>query len=461
MSMSLSVILLAAGKARRMSGAKTKALYELGGEPLIFHVVRELQKLQVAQIHIVVGFGGEQVQAAILDRFTELDNIHWHRQAEQLGTAHAVSQALPAINPDDRVIVSYTDMPFINEANYRVLLDLQQYDLAFMSAALKDPSGYGRVLRSDAGSILRIIEEADAAVGERKIEEVNIGIMTAQAQTLTKLIKKVKNENKQQEYYLTDCIQIAVDEGLSVGVFALEETWRAAGINTPRQYTEAERLLQRMRVSKLIEKGALVQDANRLDVRGEVRLGRGVVFGVGVVLEGEIELGDNVKMEDYTVIKDVFIAADTVVRSFSHIEGARIGKRCIVGPYARIRPDTRIGDDSRVGNFVEIKRTTAANHTKINHLSYIGDSDIGSKVNIGAGTITCNYDGVDKHRTVIGDGVFVGSDTQIIAPVTIGSNATIGAGSTITHDVPADELTLSRSKQTVVKGWKRPTKKPK
>ena len=460
--MSLSVILLAAGKARRMGGTKPKALYELGGEPLIFHVLRELQKLDALQLHIVIGFGEEQVRAAVSNRFKKLDNIHWHRQTEQLGTAHAVSQALPAIDPSEQVMVSYTDMPFINEVNYRALLDLrQQYDLAFMSAALKDPSGYGRVLYSDAGGILRIIEEADASVGERKIEEVNIGIMTARAQTLNELIKKVENNNNQQEYYLTDCIRIAVDGGLNVGTSRLEETWRATGINTPLQYTMAERLLQRVRVSELIEKGAIVRDAKRLDVRGEVQIGSGVVFDIGVVLEGRIELGDDVKIEAYSVVKNTSIAAHTVVRSFSHIEGVRIGKRCIVGPYARVRPDTSIGDDNRIGNFVEIKKTTTGTHTKINHLSYIGDGDIGSKVNIGAGTITCNYDGAYKHRTIIGDDVFVGSDTQIIAPVEIASNATIGAGSTITHDVPADELTLSRCKQTTVKGWKRPTDKSK
>ena len=445
-----------------MGGTRPKALYELGGEPLIFHVIRELRKLQTAQLHIVAGFGGKQVQEAVSKHFGESDNIHWHQQAEQLGTAHAVSSALPVIAPDDQVLISYTDMPFIDASSYQMLLDMQkQHDIAFMSASLKDPTGYGRVLRTDTGNIMRIIEETDASPDERKIEEVNIGIMRAQARTLSQLIKKVKTDNKQQEYYLTDCIQIAADESLSIGVYELKEAWRASGINTPRQYTAAERLLQRVRVSELMENGAIVQDADRLDVRAAVQLGQGVAFDVGVILEGEIELGDDVKIEAYSVLKNVSIAAGTVIRCFSHIEGARIGKRCIVGPYARVRPDTSIGDDSRVGNFVEIKQTATGDHTKINHLSYIGDSDIGSKVNIGAGTITCNYDGINKHRTIIGDNVFVGSDTQIIAPVEVGSNATIGAGSTITHDVPADELTLSRCKQTTIKGWRRPTKKSK
>ena len=458
--MSLSIVLLAAGKARRMGGTKPKALCELGGEPLICHVIRELRKLPSAQLHIVVGFGSEQVREAVSDHFVGLDNVHWHQQDKQLGTAHAVSQALPAIASDDQVLVSYTDMPFVDAANYQMLLALQaQHELAFMTTQLEDPTGYGRVLRADDGRIMRIVEEADASPDERKVEEVNIGIMTAQAQTLSKLIQKVANDNRQQEYYLTDCIQIAVDEDLSIGVGGLRETWQALGINTPRQYTVAERLLQRIRVVELIENGAIVQDADRLDVRSAaVQLGKGVIFDVGVILEGEIKLGDDVKVEAYSVLKNVSIAAGTVVRSFSHIEGAHIGKCCIVGPYARVRPDTRIGDNNRVGNFVEIKQTTTGNHAKINHLSYIGDSEVGSKVNVGAGTITCNYDGADKHRTVIGDNVFIGSDTQIIAPIEIGSNATIGAGSTITHDVPADELTLSRCKQTTVKGWRRPTK---
>ena len=459
--MSLSIVLLAAGKARRMGGTKPKALCELGGEPLIFHVLRELQKLPSAQLHIVVGFGGEQVRETVFNRFSELNSVHWHQQDEQLGTAHAVSQALPAIAPDDQVLVSYTDMPFIDASSYQMLLALQvQYEMAFMTTQLKDPMGYGRVLRGDDGRIMRIVEEVDASPDERKVEEVNIGIMTAQAQTLSKLIKKVANDNKQQEYYLTDCIQIAVAEDIDVGVCGLKETWQVHGINTPRQYTVAERLLQQMRVSGLIENGAIVQDADRLDVRSEtVQLGRGVSFDVGVILEGEIDLGDDVRIEAYSVLKNVSIAAGTIVRSFSHIEGARIGKCCIVGPYARIRPDTRIGDNNRIGNFVEIKQTTTGDDSKINHLSYVGDSKIGSEVNVGAGTITCNYDGVNKHHTVIGDNVFIGSDTQIIAPIEIGSNATIGAGSTITHDVPADELTLSRCKQTTVKGWRRPTKK--
>ena len=394
------------------------------------------------------------------DHFVGLDNVHWHQQDKQFGTAHAVSQALPAIASDDQVLVSYTDMPFVDAANYQMLLALQaQHELAFMATQLKDPTGYGRVLRADDGRVMRIVEEADASPDERKVEEVNIGILTAQAQTLSKLIQKVANDNSQQEYYLTDCIQIAVDEDLSIGVGGLRETWQALGINTPRQYTVAERLLQRIRVAGLIENGAIVQDADRLDVRSAaVQLGKGVIFDVGVILEGEIKLGDDVKVEAYSVLKNVSIASGTVVRSFSHIEGAHIGKCCIVGPYARVRPDTQIGNNNRIGNFVEIKQTTTGNHAKINHLSYIGDSEVGSKVNIGAGTITCNYDGADKHRTVIGDNVFIGSDTQIIAPIEIGSNATIGAGSTITHDVPADELTLSRCKQTTVKGWRRPTK---
>ena len=444
-----------------MGGTKPKALCELGGEPLIFHVIRELRKLPLAQLHIVVGFDGEQVREAVSNRFVELDNVHWHQQSEQLGTAHAVSQALPAVAPDDQVLVSYTDMPFVDTSNYQMLLALEaQHELAFMATRLKDPAGYGRVLRTDDGRVMRIVEEADASPDERKVEEVNIGIMTAQAQTLSRLIQKVANNNKQQEYYLTDCIQIAVDEDLSIGVAELKETWQAFGINTPRQYTAAERLLQRIRVSELIEDGAIVQDADRLDVRSvTIQLGKGVIFDVGVILEGEIKLGDDVKVEAYSVLKNVSIAAGTVVRSFSHIEGAQIGKGCTVGPYARVRPDTQIGDNNRIGNFVEIKQTTTGNHAKINHLSYMGDSEIGSKVNIGAGTITCNYDGADKHRTVIGDNVFIGSDTQIIAPIEIGSNATIGAGSTITHDAPADELTLSRCKQTTVKGWRRPTKK--
>ena len=459
--MSLSIILLAAGKARRMGGTKPKALCELGGEPLISHVLRELRKLPSAQLHIVVGFGGEQVREAVFNRFPGLDNVHWHQQAEQLGTAHAVSQALPAIALNDQVLVSYTDMPFVDASSYQILLALQaQHELAFMTTQLKDPTGYGRVLRTDDGKVMRIVEEADASPDERKVEEVNIGIVTAQAQTLSKLIQKVTNDNKQHEYYLTDCMQIAVNEDLNIGICGLKETWQAFGINTPRQYTAAERLLQRIRVSELIKNGAIVQDADRLDVRSAaVQLGKGVIFDVGVILEGEIKLGDDVKIEAYSVLKNTSIEAGTVVRSFSHIEGAHVGKCCIVGPYARVRPNTRIGDNNRIGNFVEIKQTTTGNDSKVNHLSYMGDSEIGSKVNIGAGTITCNYDGADKHRTVIGDNVFIGSDTQIIAPIEIGSNATIGAGSTITHDVPADELTLSRCKQTTVKGWRRPTKK--
>lgn len=461
--MKLSVVILAAGKGKRMGEhSKPKALYELGGEPLIAHVIRSTLWLQPQSIHIVVGYQATPIKDIVSGLFPDTDNLLWHQQNEQLGTADAVACALPAIADDQQVLVAYADMPLIATENYHALLNFQKdHDLAFMSSQLDDPSGYGRVVRAADDSILAIVEETDASLDESAIDEVNIGVLTAKAQTLAELIKEVGNNNQQKEYYLTDCVRIAVDKGMSVSAFELAESWQAAGVNTPQEYELAERLLQYERATLLMEQGAIVKDATRLDVRGNVKLGQDVVLDVGVVLEGEVELGDGVMVAAYTILKNTSIGAGTTVNPFTLVEGARIGQRCKIGPYARIRPDTTIGDDNSVGNFVEIKKSATQDHTKINHLSYIGDSQIGAEVNIGAGVITCNYDGAEKHRTTIGNDVFIGSGTQIVAPVHIADGATVGAGSTITQDAPANQLTLSRTKQSTVKSWRRPDKKAK
>ena len=460
--MKFSVIILAAGKGKRMGrNDRPKALYELGGEPLIAHVIRATRLLQPEHIHLVVGHQSAQIKDAVGALFADMDNLSWHQQDEQLGTAHAVACALPDIAPQQPTLVAYADMPLIDTQSYRQLLDFQQdYDLAFMSAQLIDPAGYGRVVRTAEGQIAAIVEEADASESEQAISEINIGVVAGKAGTLTELIGNVGNDNHQKEYYLTDCVQLAVNQGLNVSAYELKATWQTIGVNTPQQYERAERLLQHARATALMQQGAIVKDARRLDVRGGVKLGQGVTLDIGVILEGQVELGDGVEISAYTILKDVSIAAGTKVRAFTLIEGARIGRDCTIGPYARIRPGSDIGDDNKIGNFVEVKKSKTGSHSKVNHLSYIGDSQIGSQVNVGAGVITCNYDGAEKHQTTIGDDVFIGSGTQIVAPVHIADKATIGAGSTITQDAPADKLTLSRTKQATVQGWQRPTKKP-
>lgn len=451
----IATIILAAGKGTRMPSKRPKALYEIAGMPMIAHVLSEVCALGNITPHIVVGYRAQQVK----DAFT-LDTAQWHTQDPQLGTAHAVACALDHIKDDDTVLVTYTDMPLLKSSVYQEMLDkTNDQNFVVLTTHLPDPHGYGRIVRNDNHQAIAIVEEADANAEQKQINEVNVGVVTAKAKTLKALIQEVSNDNKPQEYYLTDCLGIASDKGVPVVCVVLQDPQQARGVNSGIEAQHAERILQKQ-IATTLAKRASVKDINRIDIRGEVQVGTDISFDIGVILEGKVVIGSGTKIGPYTVIKNAVIGSNSHIKAFSHIEDSKIGNHCSIGPYARLRPETVIDDGAQIGNFVEIKKSHIGTQTKINHLSYIGDSEVGKDTNIGAGTITCNYDGANKHKTIIEDGVFIGSDTQIIAPVTIGKGATIGAGSTITHDAQANALTLSRSEQKTVKGWKRPQKNP-
>ena len=453
--MKLSVVILAAGEGTRMGASGPKVLCDLGGSPLLGHVIGAARQLAPDAVHVVVGHGADAVRAAF-----DGGGLVWHEQREQRGTAHAVACALPALPDDGVALITYGDMPLIYPDTYRgVLADLERGDVSLLTARIGIATGYGRILRDERGEITGIVEEGDATPQQRTVTEANLGVMAAKAPVLRDAIAEVGCDNSQREFYLTDCVAVAVARGLRVVGREVADITEARGVNSRMQLESAERMLQNRRVYALMAAGAGVRDASRLDVRGDVTLGGGVLFDVGVVLEGGVVLGDDVKVGAYSLLRDVAIGAGTVIEPFSLIDGARIGARCRIGPYARIRPQTVLADEVGIGNFVEVKKSEIGAAAKINHLSYIGDSEIGAATNVGAGVITCNYDGADKHRTVIGDDVFVGSNSQIVAPVTIGDGATIGAGSTITRDAEAGALTLSRGEQKTVKGWRRPRKK--
>ena len=455
--MKFSAIILAAGKGTRMGASGPKVLCDLGGSPLLGHVIGAVRRLAPSAVHVVVGHDADAVRAAF-----DGDDLVWHEQREQRGTAHAVSCALPALPGDDVALIAYGDMPLLGLDTYRgVLAGLAHADVSLLTAERVIATGYGRILRDGRGEITGIVEEGDATPEQRALMEINLGVMAAKASLLRDMIAKVDCDNNQREYYLTDCVGIAVARGLRVVAHKVQNITEASGVNDRVQLESAERILQRRRVRALMAAGAGVRDANRLEVRGDVTLGANVLFDVGVVLEGGVVLGDGVTVGAYSTLRDVTVGAGSVIEPYSFIDGARIGARCRVGPYARIRPHTVLADEVGIGNFVEIKKSEIGAATKINHLSYVGDSEIGAATNVGAGVITCNYDGAAKHRTVIGDDVFVGSNSQIVAPVTIGDGATIGAGSTITRDAEAGALTLTRGEQKTVPGWRRPRKKDK
>jgi bifunctional UDP-N-acetylglucosamine pyrophosphorylase/glucosamine-1-phosphate N-acetyltransferase len=452
--MGLKVIILAAGGGTRMRSDLPKVLHPLGGRPLLEHVVTTAFSLNPMRICIVYGHGGEQVRAQLDDI-----DVDWVEQAEQLGTGHAVQQAMPAVDAADTVLVLYGDVPLIETETLQRLLAAATGGLALITAQLPDPAGYGRILRDGAGGVRRIVEEKDASDAERAIGEINTGFLAAQGGALQRWLAGLGNDNAQGEYYLTDVIARAVAEGVAVQTVNPRAPEEILGVNNRLQLATLERCYQRRQAERLLLSGVTLLDPARFDLRGELSAGRDVVIDVGVVLSGHVELGDNVVIGPHSVIHDARIGAGTRVDAHCVIEHADIGPDCRIGPFARLRPETDIDAGAHIGNFVEIKKSSVGSGTKINHLSYIGDATIGRDVNVGAGTITCNYDGANKHRTEIGDRAFIGSDTQLVAPVKIGAGATIGAGSTITRDAPPDELTLSRSKQESRKGWKRPVKK--
>ena len=453
------VVILAAGKGKRMHSDLPKVLHPLAGKPLLAHVIASARDLGAEKICVVHGHGGEQVRAAL-----DAPDLAWALQEPQLGTGHAVMQALPqlavAVSPAPTfTLVLYGDVPLTRASTLRRLIEAAGSDkLALLTAYLDNPRGYGRIVRVD-GRVVRIVEEKDADDAERAITEVNTGILVAPTAALARWLPALGNRNAQGEYYLTDIVAMAVSESMPVATAHPDATWETEGVNSKLQLAALERVHQRNVAEGLMTAGVTLADPARIDVRGELLCGRDVAIDVNCVFEGRVELADGVSVAANCVLKNCRIGRGARIAPFCHIEDAVVGEQSIIGPYARLRPGAELGRDVHVGNFVEVKNSTIADHSKANHLAYIGDATIGSRVNVGAGTITCNYDGANKFRTVIEDDAFIGSDTQLVAPVTVGRGATLGAGTTLTRDAPPDQLTVSRAKQMSIPGWKRPMKK--
>ena len=453
----LEILILAAGKGTRMRSDLPKVLHKLAGKALLGHVVDTAHALGAAQTCVVYGFGGEAVPQALAD-----DRLTFVLQAEQLGTGHAVMQALPQLDDQGVTLVLYGDVPLTRPSTLAPLVAAAQAGkLGLLTVMLAHPDGYGRIVRGADGQVTRIVEHKDASAHERAIHEVNTGILAVATRQLKNWIAQLRNDNAQGEYYLTDIIALAVGDGIAVETHQPAHEWEVLGVNSKAQLAELERIHQGEVAAKLLEAGVTLMDPARLDVRGTLACGRDVTIDVNCVFEGRVELGDGVHVGANCVLRNAKVAAGTRIDAFTLIDEAEIGEVNRLGPFSRIRPGTRLARDVHVGNFVEIKNSLIDDGSKINHLSYVGDTTMGKKVNIGAGTITCNYDGANKHRTVIEDEVFVGSDTQLVAPVTVGKGATLGAGTTLTRDAPAGELTLSRAKQLTINGWKRPVKQKK
>jgi bifunctional UDP-N-acetylglucosamine pyrophosphorylase / glucosamine-1-phosphate N-acetyltransferase len=455
--MKLAVVILAAGQGKRMKSDLPKVLQPLAGRPLLGHVVSRARELGPTSLHVVYGHGGDAVRAALAQ-----ENIGWALQAEQLGTGHAVMQAMPNVADDELVLVLYGDVPLIRPETLRRLVSLGgPKSMGLLTVMLDDPTGYGRIVRDRRGAIQKIVEHKDASKPQLRIREGNSGIMAVPAKLLRKWLGKLRNANSQGEYYLTDIIAMAVKDKVKVTPLVAPTVTEVLGVNDKPQLAALEALHRAERARELMLAGATLVDPARIDVRGDVTLGHDVMFEPNVLLEGKVRLGDRVRIGPNVVLRDVTIGADSVIHANSVLEQSELGAGCLIGPYARVRPGSRLGDHVHVGNFVELKKTFIADGSKANHLTYLGDAVVGKGVNVGAGTITCNYDGVNKSTTTIEDGAFIGSGNMLVAPVRIGKNATTGAGSTITKDAPDGQLTLSRAKQLTLDGWKRPEKKPK
>ncbi|MDH3713124.1 MAG: bifunctional UDP-N-acetylglucosamine diphosphorylase/glucosamine-1-phosphate N-acetyltransferase GlmU [Gammaproteobacteria bacterium] len=454
--MNLEVLILAAGKGKRMRSSLPKVLHRLGGSSLLRHVHTSASALDPDNVVVVYGHGGETVREALADT-----DAQWVLQAEQRGTGHAVQlglASLPEID-DSVVLVLYGDVPLIRTSTLQPLIEQAHNGvLTLLSVRLDDPTGYGRIMRDRDANVLSIVEEADADDAERVIDEVSSGIIAVPGTLLRELLEKLDCDNAQGEYYLTDIVGHAAAAGIPIAAVLADDQDEVLGINSRAQLAHVERIYQRRVAQQLMDGGVALADPARLDVRGELHTGEDVFIDVGCVIEGSVTLGDRVQIGPYCVIRDSEIAADAQILEHCVIDGATLGERASVGPLARLRPGSRLAPDTKVGNFVEIKNAELGEGSKVNHLSYVGDSQLGRNVNIGAGTITCNYDGANKHRTRIEDNVFVGSNTALVAPVTLGKGATVGAGSTISNDVPAGELAVARARQKSVPGWQRPRK---
>jgi bifunctional UDP-N-acetylglucosamine pyrophosphorylase/glucosamine-1-phosphate N-acetyltransferase len=450
----LHVIVLAAGAGTRMKSNRPKVLMPLAGRPLLGHVIAAARALQPAAIHIVYGHCGEQVQAAFADQ----PDLHWALQAERLGTGHAVEQALGAVPDDAQVLVLYGDVPLTRVETLRELVQTDAV-LRLLTTRLPNPHGYGRVLCDGSGHVYGVVEEKDASDEQRAVNLVNTGILASAAKALRGWIGRLDRNNMQGEYYLTDIFSMAAQEGRAACSVECIDPVEAAGANNPLQLTELEMAYRLRAAHALLDDGVRMSDPSRVDVRGVVQAGRDVELDVDVILEGEVTLGDDVRIGPFNRLKNVQLAAGTVVQAHCDLDGVITHGPCTIGPFARLRPGTELDSGVHVGNFVETKKTRIGQNSKANHLTYLGDTEIGRGVNVGAGTITCNYDGVNKFVTRIEDGAFIGSNSALVAPVTIGAQATIGAGSVITKDAPAGELTVARGRQQTLAGWKRPTKK--
>ncbi len=449
--MKLEIVILAAGQGTRMKSSLPKVLHPVAGRPMLAHVVDTARALDPRAIHIVVGHGADTVKAALAD-----EDLHWVTQSEQLGTGHAVLQALPAIAADSVVLVLYGDVPLIETPTLESLAALGSQAPALLTVELADPAGYGRILRGPDGDVLGVVEHKDASPEQRALREVNTGVIAAPAAILSRYLPLVGNANSQGEYYLPDILALAVEDGLPVAAQGAGSEIEVQGVNDRVQLAAVERAYQLRLAHTLLREGVAIADPARFDVRGSLRCGSDVRIDVNVVFEGEVELADGVSIGPNCVLKDVSVGAGSTVHAMSHLDSAQLGEQVNVGPYARLRPGTRLADGARIGNFVETKNTSIGQGSKVNHLSYIGDCGMGAGVNIGAGTITCNYDGVNKHRTSIGDGVFVGSNSTLVAPLEIATGGFVAAGSTVTENIADNELAVGRGRQRNIQGWQRP-----
>jgi bifunctional UDP-N-acetylglucosamine pyrophosphorylase/glucosamine-1-phosphate N-acetyltransferase len=451
----LNIVILAAGQGTRMKSALPKVLHPIAHKPLLQHVLDTARQLDAHTIHVVYGHGGEQVKETLGS-----PDVNWVLQDQQLGTGHAVEQAMPGIPDDETVLVLYGDVPLITaDTLQRLIHAADNSALGLLTAELQDPTGYGRIIRNDNGQVVKIVEQKDASEEQRQVKEINTGMLALDSSRLRQWLNRLENDNVQGEFYLTDIIGMAAKEGIAINAVHPATLFEIEGINNKQQLAQLERVYQMQQAELLMQQGVTFRDPARFDVRGELEVGKDATIDVNVIIEGKVRLGNGVTIGPNNVIKDATLADNVTVHPNCVIESATIGADCDIGPFARVRPDTRLAEKVKIGNFVEIKKANISSGSKVNHLSYIGDTTMGKNVNIGAGTITCNYDGANKHKTIIGDNAFIGSDTQLVAPVEVGEGATVGAGSTITHDAPKGELTLSRAPQQTRKGWKRPVKK--
>ncbi len=454
--MSLKVVILAAGKGTRMKSSMPKVLHCVANKPMVEHVVDAASSLGAQKTVLVVGHGADQVRATVTRK------VEYVEQTEQLGTGHAVQQALPLLEPNDTVLIAYGDVPLTNPETFKQLIDdVTDTNIALLTVIMQDPTGYGRIVRDTAGNVQAIVEQKDATEAQLKICEGNTGILAARASALTELLGKIDNNNVQEEYYLTDIFELAVSQGMTITTHQPEHEWETAGVNSRQQMAELERIYQRTQAEKLMTAGVTLRDPARIDVRGNITVGQDSIIDVNCVFEGDVTIGESVIIGSNCFISNATIAAGTVIKANTVIEDSIVGENCTLGPFARLRPGAELTENAHIGNFVEIKKATIGKGSKVNHLSYVGDSTIGEGVNIGAGTITCNYDGANKHQTIIEDGVFIGSCTQLVAPVKIGKEAVIGAGSTITKEVAAGQLAFTRAPVKTVDNWPRPVKKKK